>query len=194
MGGVALLAAALAAMRNGSALAARGVFTSTLLVLLTGLLGVMVRRGDAAWAGFALFGWSTACFTFIPPLRDELRPQLISTAMIEEIARRLHELPPEPPPLPFQYISLLGVGFQHHKLSDGKFVPLNRVEFAIFQKWHEQKQKRDSILSGMDPQIRNAEEIGHLLLCLVCSVIGAVMGNALAPQRVPDGPSLPRVE
>ena len=180
MGCVGLAAAGLAAMRDGSALAARGVYSSTLVILLVGLLGVMVRRGEAAWVGFALFGWSSAFITFIPALREEVRPQLISTPVIEAMARRLHESPPEPP-LPFTYVPLIGRD-PHCKLVDGKLVPLTRAEFALVLVWKERMRERASLVSGMEPQVRNAQEIGHFFLSLASSIIGAVLGKALAPR------------
>jgi hypothetical protein len=65
---VLLVGIGLAALRSGTVLWASTVFTLTVAVLLTAILGAMARRGRARmiWAGFALFGWVYLGTTFGP--------------------------------------------------------------------------------------------------------------------------------
>lgn len=94
---VGLLAAGLGAMRNGSDLAERGMFTALLLALGVGLLGAIVRRGAAAWVGFALFGWGYFVFVHYLTRSDMAKPVMISSELLLGLADKIHSDPgPEP--------------------------------------------------------------------------------------------------
>src|SRR4051794_25401759 len=65
---VLLIGVGIAATQSASVLWASAVFTLTVAVLSTAILGAMARRGRArmTWAGFALFGWVYLGTTFGP--------------------------------------------------------------------------------------------------------------------------------
>src|SRR5262245_31889788 len=103
---IAVIALGIAAMRDGSDLALRLSFMVTLALLATALLGLLVgRRKDPAWVGIAPFGWGHACLTDASsPLNanDGFRAQLFTHPLLTYAAERLHNVPAQPAPLPFQ--------------------------------------------------------------------------------------------
>src|SRR3954451_18896719 len=92
------LAVGLGAMRLGSWLANRSTLAVTLVVLLSGLLGAIVRRGEGPWAGFALFGWAYLMLAFLAPLDGNYGARLNPASdLIDELVAGLHPFPgPEP--------------------------------------------------------------------------------------------------
>ena len=96
MGFIGAIAVGLGGMRLGSDLAEKVTFNLALLALLVGLLGAIVRRGEGAWVGFALFGWCHALLAFVPAAATHQDP-LIASVLVRLVAARLH---PGPGPAP----------------------------------------------------------------------------------------------
>jgi hypothetical protein len=70
MGFVGFIASGLGAMRNGTELVASLSLGFTIIALLVGLLGAILRPRDGAWVGFALFGWFAVILQFTPILPE----------------------------------------------------------------------------------------------------------------------------
>jgi hypothetical protein len=100
MGLIGVLATGLGGMRNGSAMAKKWIWTATLLTMFVGLLGALVRRGEGAWVGFALFGWAYALLAFDPGIIPSYYQRLVFADAVEGIVPRLHPIPGPRPMLP----------------------------------------------------------------------------------------------
>lgn len=87
---VALAAAGLAALRSGSTAWAAVTVTAVFAVLLASLVGVIAGRDRRAWAGFAVFGWGYWLITFVPAIGEDVRPALVTSALILEGYGRVH--------------------------------------------------------------------------------------------------------
>jgi hypothetical protein len=87
---VALAALCCAALRGSTRLWACIVFTATVGVLLTGLLGAIFRRGErrAFWVGTEVFGWAYMLLVFGPWFKDASGQLLLTTTLIVQLARR----------------------------------------------------------------------------------------------------------
>jgi hypothetical protein len=175
---IGVLAAGLAAMRDGSDLAAQTVFTLTLASLFVGLLGAIVCRGSAAWAGFALFGWGYMLSACLSPLKDQIQPRLLTTALLAGFSERLQNLPPKPQDPPFQQAGKNGN--INGKIVDGQWVPMTPEEIQIHGTYLAESRYYWSQYNAKGNQIHNSRQIGHLLLSLIFALIGAVLGRFLA--------------
>jgi hypothetical protein len=83
MTGMILVAVGLAALRNATDLWASLSFTLAVALMLSALVGSLVGRGRAAWAGAGIFGWAYMAAAFGPwPWlnHDDLRPPRLLTA------------------------------------------------------------------------------------------------------------------
>ena len=98
IGIVAVIAVGLAALREGTYLWLQIITTATFGLLSIGLLGTLVRaRPHGAWVGFALFGWGHFLLTGLPTIRNEIRPDLLTKALIDGLVHRIHREPTPPP-------------------------------------------------------------------------------------------------
>jgi hypothetical protein len=97
---VGMLGLFLGAMRNGSALAMKLTWTATALALLVGLLGALVRRGEAAWVGFALFGWGYALHSLDRVVAPNLYQKFVFADVLEAIVPEMHPMPSSRPVVP----------------------------------------------------------------------------------------------
>src|SRR5262245_7304039 len=81
---VVVIAVAIAALREASGTWASVLFTLTLLMLGTAVLGAICRRAAerAFWLGFALFGGTYMALAFMAHVAGEIRPLLASTALL----------------------------------------------------------------------------------------------------------------
>jgi hypothetical protein len=88
---VVLLAIGFAGLRYPSHLWASALFTITIGLLLTAILGIACCREQqrAAWAGFATFGWSYLILCFAPWFDTEVGPYLLTTAVLELLYPKL---------------------------------------------------------------------------------------------------------
>jgi hypothetical protein len=89
---VVFVAVSLAALRYVSPLWARALFSITWGILLAAVIGIIYRDGRrrAFWVGFALFGFGYLALSFGPWASAEVRPHLITTALLNELYPRMH--------------------------------------------------------------------------------------------------------
>jgi MFS family permease len=78
-----------AALRSPSALGASATFTSVLTALLISILGVLYGRHRTFWLGFVVFGWGYALLALSPWCWYEVRPFLLTTRLLGDLARHL---------------------------------------------------------------------------------------------------------
>jgi hypothetical protein len=92
---VSLTAIGFAALRNPSDLYARLVYTATLIVLLSGILGSLFSRVRirVAWVGFTLFAWSY--FLNVvgrPEFGEGIQNGLVTTHLLSRLEEAMHPL------------------------------------------------------------------------------------------------------
>jgi hypothetical protein len=178
---IAVLAAGLAAMRDGSDLAARAAFTLMLGALLVGLLGAIVLRGEAAWVGFALFGWVYALATCVSPIKEEIRPRLLTTWLLDDFTERMHNIPPLPASAPLR-VPTVQTGNRARKMVDGRWVTMTPAEAQMQADYLAKINHRWSRYHAKEAEINNSRQIGHLILSLIFALVGAVLGRILAAR------------
>jgi hypothetical protein len=175
---IALVGVGLGAMRDGSEWTTKAVYTLTLLALLVGLLGAIVRRQRAAWVGFALFGWTYAAVVLIPPVKTELQPYLLATSLMDQAVDRLLNLPPSPGELPKSPIMYE---------VNGKLTEASKVAFdewnRMVQEYNKAAISRSSITFPPRARIDYAKPIGNLFLALIFGFVGAILGRFMASWR-----------
>lgn len=94
---VAGIAAVMGAFRASTDLAAKSVTTVTLLLLATGTLGVVVRRGKAAFLGFVMFGGGYTLLVYPNVIRPWAADYLVTVTMADLLAEQFHPLIVAPP-------------------------------------------------------------------------------------------------
>jgi hypothetical protein len=93
---ILVLALAIAALRSASSSWVSAMFSMTLGLLLTAVLGVVYRHGSrrAFWLGFALFGWVYWLMSFGPWFDTWVATDLLLTRPIKALSYAMH-----PPPV-----------------------------------------------------------------------------------------------
>jgi hypothetical protein len=91
MAAVPVVAVACAALRFASELWASAVLTATIGMLLTGVLGMVLRRGPARafWFGFTVFGSAYLILAFAPWCSTNIRPQLLTSKLLGYAHRKM---------------------------------------------------------------------------------------------------------
>src|SRR5438270_8186539 len=89
---VLLIAVGVAALRSASQLWAGMIFTLTLALLGVAVIGVIYRRGArrAFWLGATLFGGGYLIVSFGPWFATEVRPYLVTSALLDALDARMH--------------------------------------------------------------------------------------------------------
>ena len=186
---IAVLAVGLAAMKDPSDLKVTVVFSLSILSLLVGLLGAIVRSPRGAWAGYAMFGlgyYLSGCFS--PFNTDQTAPRLPTLELVHSFVDRLHVTPP-PPPLPFEQGNSEG-GDPHGKIVDGVWVPFTPEELQMFLDYVKKRNLREVEEDSFIWQKERSEQIGHLLLCHIFGFFGALLGKIMEVRSDPlAGPS-----
>ncbi len=190
---IGVIAVGLGGMRVGSSAAVKVAFSITLLALLVGLLGAIVRRGDGPWAGFSVFGWAYALLTFLPALNVEFGSRLPVADLLAMLDASLHPDPGPGPAFPkfnTQFMSMIGsesnIQFMNRQNSPTKLSLLSPAELTSFDAY--QPQYQSHIRRSMATQVArgNAKAIGDALFTLAFGLVGAVVGRALERPRRPD--------
>jgi hypothetical protein len=186
---VAALAAGMAALRDGSDLALRAVYTLTLVVLFVGLLGALVRREKAGWIGFALFGWGYALLACVPAIEGAIEPTLLTTSLFQVLVEHSLGIPPDPKPLRFEALVVMSpqVGTEktsegYRKQVDGQSLPLSKEESRLLDDYLNRSEARSSAYKKLETRLSNSTRIGHLSFCLAFATAGAVLGRVLADR------------
>jgi hypothetical protein len=150
---VLLIAVGFAGLRTASALWASALFTLTVTLFATAILGAVVCRGSSrmAWLGFGIFGWTYLLATFwvwpgpngvtAPPfltkaLLDSFQPSLKTSTVITIDTHQSGEMITEPPPIG----AIRVIDLTHYR------------------------------------------RIGHMLAAIVLAILGAVVGTLLSTQ------------
>lgn len=103
LGWISLVAIALASALYPTEFWSSAIYSSTLAVLGTAILGALFRRGPvrAFWAGLAIVGWGYLNFSLNLSLYDyvnqypyarDIRPQLLTTRLIDRLYERAASL------------------------------------------------------------------------------------------------------
>ncbi len=185
---VGIIAIGLAAMRNASWLAVQIAFTLTLLALMVGLLAALVRRGDGAWAGFAVFGWCYAICGLIPAVGDRCGQRLLTNSVLLLVVDQIHptSIAPSPPRLNTRFVVSIG------DLSLLPDLSASQIDRSLLTT------REETMVDGYVDQIRAyrgryivashkqnmATEVGKSLLTVLFALGGALLGRALEiPHR-----------
>ena len=175
---VGLFAGGLAAIRSGSNLAEKGIFTLTLAVLSIGFLGAIVRRGNPAWLGFALFGWGSLIIVQIEnknQIRNEDR--MITTALINELADRVQ---PEAGGLVRSETPAIFGNMRAGSLLEAQpgdpfwatLAPSQQEELVRYQKG-----------TVSIPRRSNAKNVMESMFTILCALSGTIVGRLIATQH-----------
>jgi hypothetical protein len=190
MGFIGVLAVGLGLMRNGSWLASRITLAVLPVVLLVGLLGALVRRGEGSWVGFALFGWSYAllAFTFPPEAEYGRRINPISDLVNQLIY--VYGLHPGPGPRPAaptfnpQFDAMLGdpqnlAFLRQGRGNSGLLNRLTDAEKTTLKAYQDQFDSYNRGVVLLAERQANAKGIGHALFAMIFALIGSVLGRVL---------------
>jgi hypothetical protein len=175
---VGILGVGMAAMRDGSELAARAAFSVMLAALAVALLGAIVLRGTAPWVGFALFGGGYATLTFLPVVKAEFQPLLLTTPLLDRLIERIHNVPPDPVIPDFLIPG-------HSPNARGR--ALTPEEDVVSKDYLAKCRVRWARYEAVKHQIDSARLVGHSILALTFGLIGAILGRFLASRHASRG-------
>jgi hypothetical protein len=188
---VGILGVGMAAMRDGSELVERIFFTLMAVTLFVALIGAIVRRRNAAWAGFAVGGWGYAILAFVPAINSEVSPHLLTTAWLDGLVTRLYPRAGPPPRLPklnSRFMSMLGdpmnlafPGF-FGKDSPSRAL-LSRAEEQALDGYQDHMKTYQMAHLRIQSRTGNAKRIGQTLLTATLALMGANLGRFLAQWR-----------
>jgi hypothetical protein len=152
---VLALAVGLTALRSRSGAWSVAVFSLTLVLHFTAVLGVIYRRhGDrAGWLGFALFGWGYLMLAFAPGFCTEIRPQLGTDLLLGYL---YPQIAPIPPP-----------GAVFNEGSNEYYAPDQSGALVVWG-------------PDTEPAFRRT---GHSLMAVLFALMGALMARWLADRR-----------
>jgi hypothetical protein len=183
LGVVVFLAVAFAALREATDLWDSGVFSLSLLTMLTAVLLTVYQRERkrAFWLGFALFGWAYMTTSLIAPIESRL-PTTKGLAYLDS-------------PLP-ERSGTITVSYPGGAIATGSTV--RRLAFSTDRLWSTASEK---LLSGPNGSSENFLRIGHSLLALVLAFLGGCLSRSLystsqseraeEPDVLPLSPSPP---
>lgn len=183
MGLIGFLAVGLGAMRVGSMMADRLSMVITSIALIIVLLGAIVRRGEGAWVGFALFGWFAFGTSLIPPIGPN--PRIDPAAeLVNWLVQAMHPQVGEGPSLPelnSQFMEMLLVVPFGQLMTDPRaralLSPSEAEKYDAFVgRWQTHED------ASLHSQMRrfHAVNIGHHLFALLFGCLGAVAGRFLS--------------
>ena len=181
---IAVLAAGLALVKIAPEGSDRWAGLLFLVALLVGTLALIVRRDRAAWAGFALFGWSYALVALVPWLQSTLQDRLPTDETVNRLVLdRLHPIPPEPAdPLGYR---ALRIGNSYFK-GQGYY---NRTEF---QPTPEEARLIDAYTAqaedweGRLKASNRARGVLAAFVGLAFALVGAIAGRVLSDRPSPQ--------
>ena len=185
---VGALALELAAMRAATPSSAIASFNLTLFLLLVGMVGALVRRGEAGWTGFAVFGWCFAVFSFIPAF-DQLTPGLPTTPWLNDLATSLHPVEgsrPGPPMLNPRFLEEVGdlsnlASFRPGMRGRDNLSPSEEIALDAYL------DRNDDYQAAAEAAARrrvHSTQVGRSLSILAFAIVGAVVGKLIAPAAL----------
>jgi hypothetical protein len=166
---------AFAALKESSDLWEHGVFSLTLLALVTSLLLAIHRTGThrAFWVGFALFGGAYLGLSVIPPIES----RLVSSQGLAY----LHSKLPGQPAQTFSFVITTNGGgapssrAQTVTLTGGQN-QLNAGGARLVRNWT----LASNLLNAWGSSTENFVKIGHSLLAIVLAWFGAILSRRLS--------------
>lgn len=174
MGVVAVVALGAVALREANELWASAVFTLTLGILGLACLGAAFRRGTsrAAFAGFAAFGLGYMFLCFGPWASSEIRPNLVTTKLLEWAGPRVIRFRPAP-----QVLSDLStrLAVPHERRPHEKIVFVEYVEDS--GSWRPARATGEFL------------RVGHSLFALLAALIGGLAARYFYDTRTPQPPA-----
>jgi hypothetical protein len=100
-------AVCIAALRYSSPLVVSLTFTATLTILLFSLLAAVFDRHKTFWIGFAIFGWGYAILSCGPGARNDIRPYLFTTHLLDALHLQMNGPPASNEPADFDLLTAL---------------------------------------------------------------------------------------
>jgi hypothetical protein len=176
---VGVLGVGMAAMRDGSDESANALFSAVIVALLVSLLGAIVRR-DAAWTGFSVFGWGYMGLAFFPGFKDEIRPHLLTTPLVNKVVEELLHVPK---PIALDHAAFLEANpaiKEQMRQYKPEQLRLDYLESRILEARMNYFTARNNTKAKIDP----CNRIGHAIFALVFGLIGACAGRFLASWRM----------
>ncbi|HWE39106.1 MAG TPA: hypothetical protein VG406_21335 [Isosphaeraceae bacterium] len=184
LGLIGLFAVGLAALRAATVPWYVAIHSLTLVALLVGLLGAIVRPRDRrpAWVGFALFVWASFLVLQVGEIQAAIEPTLLVSEFVDGASRALQRRPASPPGLPPESSPRYSILYGTYRLvkSNGPaaappgYDPAFDAYFAALDDFNERSEY--------------ATSIGRLLSCLLLGLVGALLGRALGPRGEPAAP------
>lgn len=193
---VALIAVGLAAMKIASPMAVDAAETLLIIALATGLVGAIVRRGEAAWVGFTVFGWLWAFLTLLPFGNIQDSKALRREPALEWVVERIRAVPAAVDRPPFSYLNVATdkmapqgpiyelVKFDANNQAVG---PLTDEEIALVESYRTVTKARSAALNDQ-ALITRTRRIGQCLTTLLIALAGGWIATVVAswparPQR-----------
>jgi hypothetical protein len=176
LGFVAVIAAGLAAMRDGPPTVLCATYTLTFVVILIALFaGWASPEPRPGCRGFAFFGGAYFLISFIPALQTTIGRELPTAELFQSIGLRFHRPPPDPPSLTSRFRPMYttiqtALELSRHTPHDPA-IDAYVYSYRVYMK-----------------RVQNAKPIADLLLCWVFGMMGFVLGRFLAFRRQPEGP------
>jgi hypothetical protein len=169
---VGLVAVVIAALRSASPLWASALFTLTLGILATAVLGALFadRRRRPFWTGLAVFGWGYMALAFGPWLATEVRPHLTTSTILDLLSTAVQSpVAPTytvtktvtPPSTPIRALTFPG-GSDGYSVTYTTIRPPGRLVRPSFQR------------------------VGHSLFGLLAALLGGVIARAFARADRPE--------
>ena len=101
LGAVAFVGFGSAALFNATKAWAMASFGLTAVVLLAAILGSIYLRPKAFYVGVCIFGWGYLILTYVPPMRNSIRPLAATDALLDVIYKTMqHDIPAVIPTFP----------------------------------------------------------------------------------------------
>ncbi|HEV3162711.1 MAG TPA: hypothetical protein VGZ22_01625 [Isosphaeraceae bacterium] len=179
---VGVIAVGLAAMKDASPWMMRSAFSLMVAVLAIAALGVVVRKGEPGWVGFAMFGWGYAALAFCPAAADIYASRMVTTPVMDWLAEQLFEPPVGPKAPPFD---VGGSPWDNaiYKVVNGSLVPLSAAEKKASQAYGLAVNRYIQSAQATNAKVENARQIGYSFLALALGLVGAGLGRFLADFR-----------
>jgi hypothetical protein len=191
---IAVLAVGLAAMKVATEDVARVVVLASVVALLVGIVGVIVRRERGAWVGFSVFGWGYLLVLLVPILLPHLMlSQLDQTCVtrlsidgpVADFAGWLHpDMPAPTPVITFNY----GIDpntANWAKWDGNVFIPLTPAEWKLVNDYQAQK---SAVYEDRVRARSCASWIGLAFQGIVFALVGAAVGHLLSDRRATANP------
>jgi hypothetical protein len=182
---IAILAVALAALRNPSYLWANITFSLALGALVVAIVNAVYGReaGRAYWLGFSLCGGIYLAVCSMPGLRDSVCPRLATEAILDFLYPHLSPAATTPPAVPVVTANSPGVQpvFVSSRTGGATFyMPPPPPMIPRWAAWTQPDRTASVGYMIGTVQLRSSEafrQIGHSMCALLVAVLGAIFAR-----------------